>query len=266
MARLRRLGILGEVDLASGRPIVWSEDFRTVVGGGRDVERRRRLQEAMASDDPPTVKAFLAEEAARVLAELEAAHGPRRQPPRPAPEELFAHTLMGPPESFVLREMAVLDYLREVGIVGAVEVDPATAAIRVELSEPYRRLVAAGREPDREPGFDAAWEAGGPGGVRTWLEDEARKLSSVDGSEADLPSKATDDQSGSGTSVPDLVKQVGGRALRDLIDEVCGGQADPFLSTPRRALGGRTPLEALQDGDMDAVWQIVLTDLEGNWQ
>ncbi len=176
VARLLRLGILDEVDQASGRRITWSDDFRAVIGGGPDLERRGRLQAALASDDPAAVRTVLAEEAARVRAEISPGRAPRRQMPRPTPEDLLSHLLIGTVDSFAHRQIAVLDFLRDVGIVAAVEVDPVTAAIRVELSEPYRRLVEAGRDPEREPGFDAAWDAGGPGGVRAWLEAEARKL------------------------------------------------------------------------------------------
>ncbi|HEX7948897.1 MAG TPA: hypothetical protein VF494_01005 [Candidatus Limnocylindrales bacterium] len=178
---------------------------------------------------------------------------------RPAAADLLAASLFGSPEGFASRQRAVLDLLREVGIVEAIEVDPLSGATRVRLSEPYRRLIEAGREPDREPGFDAAWDEGGPPAVKAWLEDEARKLGPSDPQE---PEPQAESQR---ATSPEEIGPVDYRGLRDLIHEVYGGEGQRFLDTPRKALGGRTPRQALRDGDIDAVWEVAIAGVVGDW-
>ncbi|HEX7949001.1 MAG TPA: hypothetical protein VF494_01525 [Candidatus Limnocylindrales bacterium] len=255
IARLLRLGILSEVDETTGRRIAWSDDFRMVARGRPDLGRRTRLHIALTSDDQVTVRAWLAEEAAKVRADLKAGRPGPWGVSRPSAEDLIAAELFGPPEGFASRQLAVLDFLRQVGIVDGVEADPVTTAIRVELSGPYRHLLEAGREPDREPGFDAAWDAGGPDAVRGWLEEEARKLGWSGEPDAPEPD-AADEEAGEGPSVDEDFN-----ALPDLIEQVYGADTSRFMFTPHDSLGGRTPAAALGDGDVKAVWEIVLNAL-----
>lgn len=93
----------------------------------------------------------------------------------PTPEDLLASLILGPPDEIASRQLAVLGLFREVGIIDAVEIDPAVGAVRIQLSAPYRRLIEAGRQPEQEAGFISAWDEGPPA-VRAWLEAEARKL------------------------------------------------------------------------------------------
>lgn len=58
---------------------------------------------------------------------------------------------------------------------------------------------------------------------------------------------------------------VGEVELGSLIAEVYGAEADRFLATARKSLGGRTPAEALRDGDVQTVWEVVTNDLLGHW-
>lgn len=174
--RLLRLGVLDEVGEGPERRIAWSDDFRTVVGGSAP-ERRTAFQAAMATDDATTVRAWLAAEAARMRTERASGEGSTAGWPiaRPTPEDLIASLVLGPPDEIAARQLAVLDLFREAGIVDAVEIDPSSGAVGIGLSAPYRRLTEAGRQPDLEAGFNAAWDEGLLA-VRAWLEAEARKL------------------------------------------------------------------------------------------
>jgi hypothetical protein len=76
---------------------------------------------------------------------------------------------------------------------------------------------------------------------------------------------------------PDLPRGIGSRAINDskaaitrrsvldVIAETYGADAERFLATPRASLGGRTPREALDDGDVSAVREIALQALLGDW-
>lgn len=48
-----------------------------------------------------------------------------------------------------------------------------------------------------------------------------------------------------------------------LAREVYGDDVVRFMSTPRRALGMRTPAEALAAGDVEAVRAVLVTALDG---
>jgi hypothetical protein len=174
IARLLRLGVLDEVGEGPERLIAWSDDFRTVISGS-DPERRAAFHSAMATDDAATVRAWLAAEAAGARTEGASGEGSWAGWPvaRPTPEDVLASLILGPPDEIASRQLAVLGLFREVGILDAVEVDPALGAVRIQLSAPYRRLIEAGRQPEQEPGFDAAWKEGPPA-VRAWLAAEAR--------------------------------------------------------------------------------------------
>ena len=176
ITRLLRLGVLQEIGERADRLIAWSDDFRTVVGGSAP-ERRAAFHAAMATDDAATVRAWLAAEAATLRTEGALDEGSRARWPitRPTPEDLLASLVLGPPDEIAAGQLAVLGLYREVGIIDAVEIDPAVGAVRIQLSWSYRRLMEAGRQPERESGFNAAWEEG-PSAARAWLEAEARML------------------------------------------------------------------------------------------
>ena len=53
--------------------------------------------------------------------------------------------------------------------------------------------------------------------------------------------------------------------IASLVEEVYGQDAAQFLGTPRRSLGGRTPLRALEDGDADMVREVLLGAALGDW-
>lgn len=50
-----------------------------------------------------------------------------------------------------------------------------------------------------------------------------------------------------------------------LTTEVYGPDVESFMRTPRRSLGMRTPKEALVRGDLEAVRQVLIGSLEGDW-
>jgi transcriptional regulator with XRE-family HTH domain len=53
--------------------------------------------------------------------------------------------------------------------------------------------------------------------------------------------------------------------ISGLANEVYGADLDSFMRTPRRSLEMRTPKEALVRGDLEAVRQVLIRSLEGNW-
>ncbi len=55
------------------------------------------------------------------------------------------------------------------------------------------------------------------------------------------------------------------REVLALAAEVYAGQAATFLATPRRSLSMRTPREAMIRGDIEAVREILVDELQGNW-
>ena len=50
-----------------------------------------------------------------------------------------------------------------------------------------------------------------------------------------------------------------------LTNEVYGADVESFMRTPRRGLGMRTPKEALVRGDLEAVRQVLIGSLGGDW-
>ena len=56
-----------------------------------------------------------------------------------------------------------------------------------------------------------------------------------------------------------------GGDLAALLQEVYGDSLRDFLDTTRRALAGRTPRQALIDGDTAAVREVAIRDLHGDW-
>ena len=50
-----------------------------------------------------------------------------------------------------------------------------------------------------------------------------------------------------------------------LARETYGDGVVAFMATPRRSLGMRTPREALIHGDLDAVRELLVNELEGHW-
>jgi transcriptional regulator with XRE-family HTH domain len=50
-----------------------------------------------------------------------------------------------------------------------------------------------------------------------------------------------------------------------LANEVYGSDLSTFMRTPRRSLEMRTPKEAIVRGDLDAVREVLIQALEGNW-
>ena len=56
-----------------------------------------------------------------------------------------------------------------------------------------------------------------------------------------------------------------GGDLATLLDEVYGDSLQTFLDTTRRTLAGRTPRQALIDGDAAAVREVAIRDLHGDW-
>lgn len=172
ITRLLRLGVL---DQGPERLIQWSDDFLTVVVGSAP-ERRTAFLAAMATNDAATVRAWLAAEAGTVRTKGAAGRVSSTGWPiaRPTPVDLLASLILGPPDDIATRQLAVLGLFREVGMIDAVEIDPAFGAVRIQLSAPYRRLIEAGRQPEEEAGFQAAWEEGAAA-VRAWLEAEAGK-------------------------------------------------------------------------------------------
>lgn len=53
--------------------------------------------------------------------------------------------------------------------------------------------------------------------------------------------------------------------LEQLARDVYGEDLEAFMSTPRSRLGGRTPREAIEAGEIDAVRDILLRALDGSW-
>jgi transcriptional regulator with XRE-family HTH domain len=53
--------------------------------------------------------------------------------------------------------------------------------------------------------------------------------------------------------------------ISQLAKEVYGTDVETFMRTPRRSLEMRTPKEALVRGDLDAVRQVLIRSLEGDW-
>ena len=51
-----------------------------------------------------------------------------------------------------------------------------------------------------------------------------------------------------------------------LATEVFGEDAETFMSTPRASLGMRSPAEAIADGDVDEVREVLIRSLLGDWQ
>lgn len=51
----------------------------------------------------------------------------------------------------------------------------------------------------------------------------------------------------------------------ELAREVYGDRVEQFMVTPRRSLGLKSPLEAIADGEADAVRGVVIDDYEGHW-
>ena len=107
---------------------------------------------------------------------LEATSPSDARPARPSPADILA-LLAFPAEGAVRehREQA-LSFLEQMGVLASWAIDEQTGIAAFELSDAYLRLTEAGRDPDLEPGFDAAWDAGGPAGVREWLREQAEAL------------------------------------------------------------------------------------------
>lgn len=47
--------------------------------------------------------------------------------------------------------------------------------------------------------------------------------------------------------------------------EVYGDEYDSFLMTPRRSLGGRTPADLIERGDLERVREVLINALEGHF-
>jgi transcriptional regulator with XRE-family HTH domain len=50
-----------------------------------------------------------------------------------------------------------------------------------------------------------------------------------------------------------------------LAEEIYGADLGSFLSTPRRSLVMRTPRQAMIDGDLELVREVLVDGLEGHW-
>lgn len=54
--------------------------------------------------------------------------------------------------------------------------------------------------------------------------------------------------------------------MAQLATEVFGDEAETFMSTPRASLGMRSPADAIADGDVDQVREVLSRSLLGDWQ
>ena len=137
---------------------------------------------AFATGDPAEVRRWVETEAV-ALDSPASSIGEAPVPPdldwtafRPRPADSLA--LLSFPVADVTEEVRrrALKDLVEMGVLREWSIDERTGVATFELGDAYRRLVEADRDPDLEPGFDAAWDAGGPTAVREWLDAEADAL------------------------------------------------------------------------------------------
>jgi uncharacterized protein (DUF2384 family) len=56
-----------------------------------------------------------------------------------------------------------------------------------------------------------------------------------------------------------------GTEIGRLATEVFGHEAETFMSTPRASLGMRSPADAIADGDIDQVREVLIRSLLGDW-
>ncbi len=73
-------------------------------------------------------------------------------------------------------------------------------------------------------------------------------------------------EAGTGTDNPQILRRLD--ALDEVVSlgrEVYGDELDRFMSTPRRSLGQRTPIETLMRGEVDLVLGVLAQALEGQW-
>lgn len=53
--------------------------------------------------------------------------------------------------------------------------------------------------------------------------------------------------------------------IATLAMEVCGDDLESFLAMPRRSLGLRSPRDAMMEGNLERVRQLLVDGLEGHW-
>ncbi len=53
--------------------------------------------------------------------------------------------------------------------------------------------------------------------------------------------------------------------IESLAREFYGDGYDSFLATPRRSLGGETPADLIERGDLEPVGQVLVNALEGHF-
>lgn len=80
-----------------------------------------------------------------------------------------------PPRAFFETLHQSLERLKRAGIIAEATRD-ARGAGEIRWTDAWYALLMAGRRPEREAGFQAAWDSGDAEAVRRWVEAEAAAL------------------------------------------------------------------------------------------